>query len=65
MLGPALARRHEEPPEPLVRGDELARELGVRGQQIGRLVAELEEAQYAGEIRTREDAISLARSLLA
>jgi poly(A) polymerase len=65
MLGPALARRHEEPPEPLVRGDELARELGVRGQEIGRLVAELEEAQYAGEIRTREDAISLARSLLA
>jgi UTP:GlnB (protein PII) uridylyltransferase len=65
MLGPALARRHEEPPEPLVRGDELARELGVRGQQIGRLVAELEEAQYAGEIRTREDALSLARSLLA
>jgi poly(A) polymerase len=65
MLGPALARRHEEPPEPLVRGDELARELGIRGQQIGRLVAELEEAQYAGEIRTREDALSLARSLLA
>jgi poly(A) polymerase len=65
MLGPALARRHEEPPEPLVRGDELARELGVRGQEIGRLVAELEEAQYAGEIRTREDALSLARSLLA
>jgi hypothetical protein len=65
MLGPALARRHEEPPEPLVRGDDLARELGVRGQEIGRLVAELEEAQYAGEIRTREDALSLARSLLA
>jgi poly(A) polymerase len=65
MLGPALARRHEQPPEPLVRGDDLARELGVRGPQIGRLVAELEEAQYAGEIRTREDAISLARSLLA
>jgi hypothetical protein len=48
-----------------VRGDELARELGVRGQEIGRLVAELDEAQYAGEIRTREDALSLARSLLA
>jgi len=53
------------PAAPLVRGDELARELGVRGPQIGRLVAELEEAQYAGEIRTREDALSLARSLLA
>ena len=51
--------------EPIVRGDELTRELGVRGPQIGRLLAELEEAQYAGEIRTREDALSLARSLLS
>ena len=47
-----------------MRGDELARELGVHGARIGALLAELEEAQYAGEIRTREDAISLARSLL-
>ena len=35
-----------------------------RAREVGRLLAELEEAQYAGEIRTREDAISLARSLL-
>jgi putative nucleotidyltransferase with HDIG domain len=65
VLGPALERRTAPRPEPLVRGDELAAELGVRGPQIGRLLAELEEAQYAGEIRTREDALSLARSLLA
>ena len=65
MLGPALERRGEAKPEPLVRGDELAKELGVRGPRIGRLLAELEEAQYAGEIRTREDALSLARSLLS
>jgi hypothetical protein len=65
MLGPALERRHAEPPEPLVRGNELSAELGVRGPHIGRLLAELEEAQYAGEIRTREDALNLARSLLS
>jgi tRNA nucleotidyltransferase/poly(A) polymerase len=65
VLGPALAQRAAPKPEPLVRGDELTRELGVRGPRIGRLLAELEEARYAGEIRTREDAISLARSLLA
>ena len=65
MLGPALERRSEAKPEPIVRGDELAKELGVRGPRIGRLLAELEEAQYAGEIRTREDALSLARSLLS
>jgi poly(A) polymerase len=65
MLGPALERRGAPKPEPIVRGDELARELGVRGPRIGELLRELEEAQYAGEIRTREDAISLARSLLS
>jgi len=64
MLGPALERRSAPKPEPIVRGDELSRELGVRGRQVGRLLEELEEAQYAGEIRTREDAINLARSLL-
>jgi poly(A) polymerase len=65
VLEPALERRSAPRAEPLVRGDELARELGVRGPRIGRLLAELEEAQYAGEIRTREDALSLARSLLS
>ena len=65
VLGPALERRSAQPPEPLVRGNELTAELGVRGARIGSLLAELEEAQYAGEIRTREDAISLARSLLS
>jgi poly(A) polymerase len=65
VLGPALERRTAPRPEPILRGDELAAELGVHGPQIGRLLAELEEAQYAGEIRTREDALSLARSLLA
>ena len=48
-----------------MRGNELARALGIRqGPQVGRLLAEIAEAQYAGEIRTRADAISLARSLL-
>ena len=65
MLGPALQRRAAGRAEPIVRGDELARELGVRGPRIGQLLAELEEAQYAGEIRTREDALNLARSLLS
>jgi putative nucleotidyltransferase with HDIG domain len=65
MLGPALERRSTPKPEPILRGDELTRELGVRGPQIGELLAELEEAQYAGEIRTREDALNLARSLLS
>ena len=65
MLGPALRRRSEPRPEPIVRGDDLMRELGVHGRRIGELLEQLEEAQYAGEISTREDAMSLARSLLS
>ena len=51
---------------PLVRGDELAGALGIRpGPQLGALLAGLEEARYAGEIATREEAVARARELLA
>jgi hypothetical protein len=59
------AARAEAPREPLVRGDELARELGVRGPMVGRLLAQLAEDRYAGEIATRADALARARLLLA
>jgi poly(A) polymerase len=50
---------------PLVRGDELARELGLRpGPALGTLLAQLDEARYAGEIATRDEAIALARTLV-
>jgi hypothetical protein len=53
------------PPEPLVRGDELVNELGIEaGPEIGRVLAELEAAQFAGEVSTRGEAISRARELL-
>lgn len=64
LLGPALAWRAHGPPPPLVRGDELADALGIaRGPRLGTLLAELEEATYAGEIASREDAIAYARTL--
>jgi putative nucleotidyltransferase with HDIG domain len=50
--------------EPLIRGDELARELGiVPGPRLGELLAQLEEDRYAGDISTREEAIARAREL--
>ncbi len=66
VLAAALAWRAEGGrPTPLVRGDELAAELGLRpGPAIGRLLGVLSEAQYAGEVRTREDALELARRRL-
>jgi tRNA nucleotidyltransferase/poly(A) polymerase len=65
VLGAALERRRPRRPAPLVRGDELAAALGIEpGRQLGALLAELEEARYAGEIATPEDALALARELL-
>jgi len=64
VLGPALARRGEGRRPPLVRGDELARELGLpRGRRLGELLAQLEEDRFAGAIATREDALRRAREL--
>jgi tRNA nucleotidyltransferase/poly(A) polymerase len=62
MLGHALAPRLDV--APLVRGDELARELGLpAGPGLGELLAQLEEDRFAGAIRTREEAIRRAREL--
>jgi poly(A) polymerase len=66
VLGAALARRAAGTPAPLLRGDELARELGLRpGRELGELIAQLEEDRFAGAIRTREDALRRARELRA
>ncbi len=58
---------HEQPqPAPLVRGDELAGELGIApGPELGRLLEELAEARFAGAVTSREEAVSFARGLLA
>jgi poly(A) polymerase len=64
MLAAALDWRRDGPPQPLLRGDELAAELGIApGPELGDLLAELEAAQYAGEVGTREQAIERARRL--
>jgi len=65
LLGEALAWRASGPPPPLVRGNDLAGALGIApGPVLGRLLDELAEARFAGEISTRDEALALARSLL-
>jgi poly(A) polymerase len=63
LLGEALAWS-ARPPRPPIRGDELTRELGdVRGPEIGRILAALAEASFAGEIQDRSEALALAREI--
>jgi putative nucleotidyltransferase with HDIG domain len=64
MIAAALDWRRDGPPPPLLRGDELAAELGIgQGPQLGELLSELEAAQYAGEVRDRAAAVEHARQV--
>ena len=66
MFGEALRRQDLLAEGPLVRGDDLARELGIDpGPRLGRVIERLQEARFAGEIATRDEAVQLARSLVA
>jgi putative nucleotidyltransferase with HDIG domain len=58
--------RHEQTVAPpvLITGDDLMAELGLDpGPQVGRLLEAVREAQAAGEVTTREQALALARRL--
>ena len=50
--------RRRDPPEPLLRGDELGL---APGPEIGRLLARIEEERAAGTISSRDDALELVR----
>jgi poly(A) polymerase len=65
ILGDALRWHAAGPPDALLRGDELARELGLDpGPRLGELLEELSQARYAGEIATPTEALAHARSSL-
>jgi poly(A) polymerase len=65
LLGDALRWRAEGSPRPLLRGDELARELGIpTGPRVGELLEDLAEARYAGEVSTPEQALIYVRRLI-
>ena len=64
LLDEALRWRAERP-APLVRGDDLIAEAGLApGPELGRVLAELAEAQFSGEVSTREEALHRARELV-
>jgi poly(A) polymerase len=66
VLSDALRWRAAGPPEPLLRGDELAAQMGIApGPKLGRLLEELAAARYAGEISTRDEALRCAQALIA
>jgi putative nucleotidyltransferase with HDIG domain len=66
VLGEALDWHEQAQPAPLVRGDELAGQLGIApGPELGRVLEEIAQARFAGEISTPEQAVAHARATLA
>ncbi len=64
LLGEALCWRRDPPRSP-VDGHRLTRELGLGpGPEMGRVLAELEQASFAGEISGSDEALERARELL-
>jgi poly(A) polymerase len=62
MIAAGLDWRRQGPPPPLLRGDEIAAELEIEsGPELGSALAELEAAQYAGEVIDRKGAIEHLR----
>jgi poly(A) polymerase len=61
MVAAALDWHRKGPPKPLLRGDEIAAALGIEGPEVGAKLAELEAAQYAGEVTDRDGALGLLR----
>ena len=62
MIAAGLEWRREGPPQPLLRGDEISAELGIEpGPELGSALAELEAAQFAGEVTDRMGALQHLR----
>jgi tRNA nucleotidyltransferase/poly(A) polymerase len=64
LMAAALDWRTAGPPKPAVRGNTLARELGMApGPELGELMGALAQAAYTGEATTPEEAVEYARRL--
>jgi len=65
IMESALEWRRDGAPTPPLRGDELARELGIqRGPELGRLLEAIREGVFAGDVQDRDQAVGYARALV-
>ncbi len=66
VLPDALEWQRSGPPALPLPGDELARDAGIaEGPELGKLIAEVQAALFAGEIESRDEVVTHARKTLA
>ena len=64
LMAAALDWRANGPPKPPIKGNRLAKELGIEpGPELGAILQELAEARYTGAATTPDEAVALARQL--
>jgi tRNA nucleotidyltransferase/poly(A) polymerase len=64
LMAAALEWRAQGPPRPAIKGNRLARELGIEhGPELGELLGALAQARYTGEATTPDEAVAYARRL--
>lgn len=65
MIDEYVYRREETVnPPPLITGHDVMKALGMKsGPQVGAILEAVREAQAAGDVRTREEALALVRSV--
>ncbi|MGA7398340.1 MAG: HD domain-containing protein [Solirubrobacterales bacterium] len=65
MVAAGLEWRRTGPPAQFLPGNELAQRLGIEpGPELGKVMEELAEARYAGEIASASEAVESARRFL-
>jgi len=65
MVADGLEWHRTGPPAQFLPGDELAAQLGIEpGPELGKIMDELAEARYAGEIASANEAVEFARRFL-
>jgi len=65
LLEEIWVERQSERPVRILTGDDIINELGIEpGPLVGRILAAVQEAQFVGEVRTRDQALALAKQVL-
>ena len=65
LLEEIWVERQSERPVRILTGDDIINELGIEpGPLVGRILAVVQEAQFVGEVRTRDQALELAKQIL-
>ena len=64
FCGIIMRNFRQKPPRPLLDGKEIMEALGIpQGEEVGRLLDRLREAEISGKVQTREEALKFLKNI--